>query len=148
MRCYITGSVSPGGSTVVRVVEVDPTGNTSLWPLEDGLPGVASALAGVPRDLGVQRGGCRWLTAFFPTGSGVPVNGTHPASMHWTKTTDFDLVLAGQMELILESTSVTLEAGDAAVIAGVQHSWRAGPDGCLMLALLVDAAGGNDVVRA
>jgi hypothetical protein len=141
MRCYITGSVSPGGSTVVRVVDTDPTGITSLWPIEDEPTDVPPAPQAAPRELDVPHGGSRWLTAYFPPGSGLPVNSTREPSMHWTKSIDFDLVLSGQMELILETTSVTLEAGDAAVITGVQHAWKAGPEGCLMLALLLDSIG-------
>jgi hypothetical protein len=37
----------------------------------------------------------------------------------------------------LEDGSVHLAAGDAVVVNGVEHSWLAGPDGCLIATVMV-----------
>ena len=59
--------------------------------------------------------------------------------MHWTRSTDFDVVLSGSINLVLEMGAVALGLGDVAVIPGVIHDWRAGPLGCLMLVIVVGA---------
>jgi len=49
--------------------------------------------------------------------------------MHHTDTIDFDTVLEGSVVLILDDGRHVLEAGDVAVITGVDHAWEAGPEG-------------------
>ena len=56
--------------------------------------------------------------------------------MHHTDTLDFDTVIAGSIELILDDGGHRLEAGDVVVISGVDHAWRSGPDGCTMVITL------------
>ena len=55
--------------------------------------------------------------------------------MHHTDTVDFDIVLSGSIELILEDGVHSLEAGDCVVMTGVDHAWRAGPKGCVLTAV-------------
>jgi quercetin dioxygenase-like cupin family protein len=59
------------------------------------------------------------------------------AAMHDTPTVDYGLVVRGDVELGLESGSVRLFAGDAVVVNGVLHSWRAGSDGCVIATVQV-----------
>jgi len=40
------------------------------------------------------------------------------------------IVLSGSIELILDDGEHPLVAGDHVVVTGVDHAWRAGPDGC------------------
>ncbi|HEY6531567.1 MAG TPA: hypothetical protein VIY72_04650, partial [Acidimicrobiales bacterium] len=49
--------------------------------------------------------------------------------MHHTDTIDFDTVLEGSAVLILDDGRHVLEAGDVAVVTGVDHGWEAGPEG-------------------
>jgi len=50
--------------------------------------------------------------------SGVP-------GMHKSDTTDFDIVLAGEVECILtDGTVVKMKAGDMMVLNGADHAWR------------------------
>ena len=45
--------------------------------------------------------------------------------LHATATVDFELVLQGELELVLEGgDSRTLYAGDTAIVNGVRHAWR------------------------
>ena len=137
MRCYITGSVPDGGSTVLRTVDIDPVGVTALWRHDEASGDRASSPESRRRDIGLPSGAPRWLVVHFPPESGVPANATHVPSLHWTRSTDLDFIISGQMDLILETMSVTLEPGDSVVLPGVMHSWKAGPEGCLMLVSLV-----------
>jgi uncharacterized cupin superfamily protein len=57
--------------------------------------------------------------------------------MHQTNTVDFDIVVAGSVELILDDGTHLLETGDCAVITGVDHAWRAGSSGCTVSAVAV-----------
>jgi quercetin dioxygenase-like cupin family protein len=58
-------------------------------------------------------------------------------AMHHTATIDYGFVVRGEVELGLDTGPVTLTAGDAMLIDGVRHSWRAGPDGCVIATVQV-----------
>jgi hypothetical protein len=49
--------------------------------------------------------------------------------MHHTDTIDFDHVIEGSAVLILDDGRHVLEAGDSAIVTGVDHGWEAGPAG-------------------
>jgi quercetin dioxygenase-like cupin family protein len=55
--------------------------------------------------------------------------------MHHTDTIDFDVVLAGSVELTLDDGVHPMGVGDCVVVTGVDHAWRAGPDGCTLSVL-------------
>jgi hypothetical protein len=50
--------------------------------------------------------------------------------MHHTDTLDFDIVLAGSVELLLDDGAHPLGPGDCVVVSGVDHAWSTGSDGC------------------
>jgi quercetin dioxygenase-like cupin family protein len=57
--------------------------------------------------------------------------------MHRTTTTDFDVVLEGSLDMVLETETVTLHAGDCAVLPGTAHAWVSGADGAIIMYNLV-----------
>jgi quercetin dioxygenase-like cupin family protein len=59
---------------------------------------------------------------------------------HQTPTVDFDSVLAGSIELLLDDGAHLLEVGDCVVVNGVDHGWRAGDQGVAMAVLMLGAA--------
>jgi hypothetical protein len=73
-------------------------------------------------DLGVSAGAMDWKVLDYAPGMEF--------SLHHTDTIDFDIVLSGSIELILDDGEHPLVAGDHVVVTGVDHAWRAGPDGC------------------
>jgi quercetin dioxygenase-like cupin family protein len=73
-------------------------------------------------DLGVRAGAMDWKVLDYAP--------SMEFSMHHTNTVDFDTVLSGSIELILDDGEHPLVAGDHVVVTGVDHAWRAGPDGC------------------
>jgi hypothetical protein len=83
-------------------------------------------------NLGVAPGAINWKMIEY--GPGVAF------SMHHTDTVDLDLVLSGSVELILDDGAHPLEAGDAAVVTGVDHAWRTGPAGCRLSVVSVGIA--------
>jgi len=134
VRCLITGIDSEGLSCVVETVEVpEPQGPVDVFglfrthttpppPRPPGRDGLHS--------FGVKPGRLHWvMTRWAP--------GADTAEMHHTDTIDLDLVLSGSIDLILYDGTHRLQAGDAAVINGVDHGWRAGPEGALMSYVLL-----------
>lgn len=81
----------------------------------------------LPLDL--PRGTARWIT--------VDYTPYQRQDLHYTDSIDFDAVLSGSIDLLIDGGSYLLEAGDAAVIEGVSHAWRAGPQGCRLSVLFV-----------
>jgi hypothetical protein len=57
--------------------------------------------------------------------------------MHHSDTIDLDFVVSGRIHLVLEDGAHTLEEGDCAVITGVDHAWRVGPEGCTLSVVLL-----------
>ena len=68
-------------------------------------------------------GGVHWLAVRFTP--------NQEAGNHHTDTVDFDTILEGSIELILDDGPHWLTAGDCVVVTGVDHSWRAGAQGCV-----------------
>ncbi len=136
-RLLITGVDAAGRSCAVQ------DGSVTL----DGFPGfegiLFSVLYGTPSapaiesagrvadtlDLGVPPGAINWKMIDY--GPGVAF------SMHHTDTVDLDLVLSGSVELILDDGAHPLDAGDTAVVTGVDHAWRTGPHGCRLSVMSV-----------
>ena len=54
------------------------------------------------------------------------------AVAHHTDTVDCDTIVAGSMELHLDDGVHVLVPGDCVVMTGVDHAWKAGPEGCTM----------------
>jgi len=54
------------------------------------------------------------------------------SGMHHTDTVDVDTVLEGSIDLLLDDGPHHLDVGDTAIVAGVDHGWRAGPAGATL----------------
>ena len=74
-------------------------------------------------DVGVPAGQLSCVTVYVPPNSGWP-------QMHKTDSIDLHTIVSGSVELILDDGAHTLSAGDCAVVAGVDHAWRTGAEGC------------------
>jgi quercetin dioxygenase-like cupin family protein len=83
-------------------------------------------------DLAVPAGAMRWTVIDYAPGAGF--------SMHHTDTVDLDVVLSGSVDLILGDGAHPLAPGDSAVVTGVDHAWRAGPEGCRLSVMTIGAS--------
>ena len=64
------------------------------------------------------------------------------AEMHSTETIDYLVVISGEMNMELESSTVHLTAGDVIVQRGTLHNWvNNGSEPCRIAAVLIDASG-------
>lgn len=131
MRLIVTG-VKDGRSCVVR--EVDLAGGGGAFA---ATPMMDLALAELPprpvgrgayADLHVPPGRMSWLRVHFGPGE------EHP--FHYTDTIDCHTIVEGSMALLLDDGAHELNAGDCAVVNGVDHGWRVGPQGCTSSLLL------------
>ena len=63
----------------------------------------------------------------------------HPA-MHRTRTIDYAIVMAGEIDMLLDDSEIHLKAGDVLVQQGTNHAWvNRGTEPCRIAFILVDA---------
>ena len=75
-------------------------------------------------------------------GAGAPRRGLpprHPA-MHRTRTVDYAVVMAGEIDMLLDDSEIHLKAGDVLVQQGTNHAWvNRGSEPCRIAFVLIDA---------
>jgi quercetin dioxygenase-like cupin family protein len=83
-------------------------------------------------------------------GTAPPENGTRftindippgrPGLMHRTETLDYAIVLAGEVDMEMDDSKVTLRAGDVVIQRGTNHSWvNRGTEPARIAFVLIDA---------
>ena len=101
-----------------------------------------------PADIGVGENiedmGARVLgTPPPPNGTRFTVNDIPPGRsgpMHRTETIDYVIVIAGELEMQMDDSTVKLEAGDVLVQRGTNHAWiNRGTQPARVAFILVDA---------
>jgi hypothetical protein len=140
-RFLVTGVDASGGSCAAQDDQVTLQGAPGL---EDILYSVMYATPTLPSistgggrgadtfDLGVAAGAMDWKVIDYAPGMEF--------SMHHTDTVDFDIVLSGSVDLILDDGGHPLAVGDSVVVTGVDHGWRAGPQGCRLSVISIGVA--------
>jgi quercetin dioxygenase-like cupin family protein len=135
MRVLITGVDADGRSCVIgEEVGLDPTPDgkfhfgvahrTASAPPPARPPGTADHM-----DVQVPAGIVQWILVDYEPNA-VQEN-------HHTDTIDFNHVLEGTVDLVLDDGVHPLRAGDGVVVNGVDHAWTAGPDGCRLSVLFL-----------
>jgi mannose-6-phosphate isomerase-like protein (cupin superfamily) len=110
------GTAPPDNGTKFRVVE--------FAPLD------AAAEAKLPPQM-IQKG----ITN--SPARGIPV--THPL-MHRTRSLDYAVILSGEIDMMLDDTSVHLKQGDVIVQQATNHGWvNRGKEPCRILFVLMDS---------
>jgi quercetin dioxygenase-like cupin family protein len=144
VRRVITGH---DGKNVAKVIHDGPAANTKT-PRE----GVASTLMwctdSMPADIAVgdkaEDMGARIL------GTPPPENGSRfivmefapgiASEMHRTETIDYIVMLAGEIDMAMDDTTVKLRAGDIMVQRGTNHAWiNRGNEPARLAIVLLDA---------
>jgi quercetin dioxygenase-like cupin family protein len=119
MRAGADGNLLDGSRTSVADRHDPADGeafNVDSWTVTPAMVGTGR------RDVGESGELCRWIHTVFGAR-------TH-AHLHATPTYDVDLIVAGEVELLLETGGVLLRAGDTVIIPGVVHGWRTGHQQC------------------
>src|SRR6478672_3191033 len=144
IRRVVTGHDARG---VAKVLIDGPATN-----VRSSLPGSCSTLMWssheIPADIAIGEGiedlGNRKL------GTAPPANGTRftindippgrPGVMHRTETLDYAIVLAGEIDMVMDDSTVTLKTGDVVIQRGTNHSWvNRGSDPVRIAFVLIDA---------
>ena len=111
----------PRRGTLFRYFQIAPESLTSDLPLEER-----------------NRLAREWF-AEMKGGHLQPDTSRHPA-MHKSKTTDYIILLKGEITLVLDTEEVTLQPLDVVVQRGTNHAWvNRGKEDALLMAVLVDA---------
>jgi quercetin dioxygenase-like cupin family protein len=134
MRTLITGVDAQGKSCVVSWdnLTMDTIGTTFAICVPHAVTSPLPARPVGTADLIDQHlaaGDIRWMVIDYGPDAETP--------MHHTDTLDLETVLTGKVDLILDDGVHHLEQGDMVVMSGVDHAWKAGPDGCRLNAILV-----------
>jgi hypothetical protein len=131
MRVLITGVDDQGRSCVVEertpsVDAVDPSGitievaaKTESYPPPARPPG-----RGYLQPVTVTPGIARWSFIEFPSGT--------KTGFHHTDSVDFDVILEGSVDVLLDDGPHRLDRGDGVLVTGVDHGWETHGDGCRM----------------
>jgi hypothetical protein len=127
MRLIITG-VKDGRSCVVEEVDCTPQGTDLSTLLVARLP-VANLPPSPPGKgefvkIPVVPGEMVWFRVRFPA--------NQVRRVHHTDTIDCHTVVLGWIELLLDDGAHRLNPGDSAMVTGVDHGWRIGPEGCVV----------------
>jgi ethanolamine utilization protein EutQ (cupin superfamily) len=64
------------------------------------------------------------------------------AAIHQTATVDYDLVLSGSIDILLDREAVSLTVGDAVLIPGARHGWRTTEEECVLAVLMLSLTPG------
>jgi quercetin dioxygenase-like cupin family protein len=140
-RLLVTGVDESGRSCAVQDGPVEMQGDAGLggvlFSVLYAAPSLPSISTGGGRvadllDLVVAPGALRWTAIEYAPGAEF--------SMHHTDTVDFDVVLSGAVDLILDDGAHPLAVGDSVVVTGVDHAWLAGPQGCRLSVLTIGAS--------
>jgi quercetin dioxygenase-like cupin family protein len=136
MRVLITGVDDQGRSCVVDEakpavapyesagITVAYVGSTESCPPAPRPPGNAELV-----DLAAAPGVARWSFVYFPPGATTP--------FHHTDSVDFDVVLEGSVDLLLDDGAHRLGPGDGVVMKGVDHGWETHEEGCHMSVVVI-----------
>jgi quercetin dioxygenase-like cupin family protein len=93
---------------------------------------------------GIEDMGARMLgTAPPPSGTRFTINDLPPGApgvMHRTETVDYCIVLAGEVDMEMDQSTVHLKTGDVVIQRGTNHSWiNRGPEPARIAFVLIDA---------
>jgi len=110
------GLTPPKNGTVFRIVDFVPT---------------TAAIAGLPLD-----------TMMKVVGADAPAKGLPPkhSMMHRTRSVDYAIILAGEIDMMLDEGEVHLKAGDVVVQQATNHAWiNRGKEPCRVAFILMDS---------
>jgi mannose-6-phosphate isomerase-like protein (cupin superfamily) len=130
---WITDSTPPSLSkedSANRPIGVSPPDNGTKFRIVEFAPLDAATEAKLPPEM-IMKG------VNHPPAKGIPVK--HPM-MHRTRTLDYAMILSGEIDMMLDDTSVHLKQGDVIVQQATNHGWvNHGTQPCRILFVLMDS---------
>jgi hypothetical protein len=144
MKRVVTGVNEAGRSYAVSVDELDASEAQPVW--EYAPADVRDWIAAIEPGVAAEwiepdaSGGVRWFFAPIPPASETPMPempGMDEDGWHTTRTIDFDILLDGEITLILDEDRIELQKGDFVIQQATRHAWKNESDRpAVLLALL------------
>ena len=133
--------------------------STLLWVTDETPADISGAADRAAREIGIAppRGGSIFRVVDFPPGKAmseaerqswlketgladVGAGAARGALMHRTDSVDYVIVLDGEIDMVLDDSSVHMRAGDVMVQQGTNHAWvNNGAAPCRIAFVLIDA---------
>jgi mannose-6-phosphate isomerase-like protein (cupin superfamily) len=130
---WITDTYPPGLSKddpANRPIGISPPDNGTKFRIVEFAPLDPKTEAEMPPEM-IMKG------VNHPPAKGLPVK--HPM-VHRTRTLDYAVILTGEIDMVLDDTSVHLKAGDLVVQQATNHGWvNHGSQPCRILFVLMDS---------
>jgi hypothetical protein len=136
VNLWITDSYPPalvfnGADPATKPIGISPPDNGTKLRIVEFPPLDAATEAKMPADLLMKSVG-----AGAPS-RGLPVK--HPL-MHRTRSLDYAVILSGEIDMMLDASTVHLKPGDVVVQQATNHAWvNRGPEPCRILFVLMDS---------
>lgn len=112
-----------------REVPLAPPPNAAVFRVVEFPPATSERLRGP--DMASEMG----AGVYNPDNVGSP----HPF-MHRTRTIDYAVIMNGEIDLLLDDSTVHLEAGDVVVQQATNHAWvNSGTKSCCIAFIMIDA---------
>ena len=135
MAQFVRSGTRNGKSSIVEQIDLAmPTDALGMRTLMEIVPAKLSPRpegSGGLQAIPVAPGAVRWFRISFPPSSVHAMD-----EMHHTDTMDCLTIVAGSTELLLDDGPHQLEVGDCVIVAGVDHGWRTGENGCVMSSMI------------
>ena len=118
-RSYVESSTELSDRHVVR-------GHVfRVW--DGGLADIAARIAAMESDphqtFLPAPGGVKWVVSTFPPPGEEDRYGYKSMGKHLTRTVDFDHLLSGELNCVLDEETVELDAGDFIMVRAANHEW-------------------------
>lgn len=140
IRRVVTGHDAAGKAVVIFDSEAPNVKHrpsrlvsTLLW-VTDESPAEAASRDRAAREIGIPppENGSIFRVVDFPPGA--------RGEMHRTRSIDYAVVLAGEIDMLLDDSEVHLRAGDVLVQQATRHAWaNRGRENCRIAFILLDA---------
>ena len=137
MRKLITGVDADGRSCLLEAAELElasPVPGVAMGTVYETTDATPPGRPPSDRDLlpmGLEPGRVRWLVMQWTPEMTMEI------PIHHTDTVDLNFIVSGSCQLVLDDGLHEVVPGDLVVCTGVDHSWKNGPDGCVMSSLQV-----------
>jgi mannose-6-phosphate isomerase-like protein (cupin superfamily) len=135
LNLWITDSLPPGFSfkddSAARPIGLSPPDNGSVIRIVEFRPLDPAVEAKMDPNLMMK------VVGDHAPARGLPV--THPL-MHRTRTLDYAVILSGEIDMMLDDSTVHVKAGDVIIQQATNHAWiNRGKEPCRILFVLMDS---------
>jgi quercetin dioxygenase-like cupin family protein len=106
--------------------------NTGETPADIAIGEAIADRGALPHTTPPPKNGTRLTIIDYPPGN--------RGQMHRTETLDYVIVMSGEIEMVMDDSTVTLKAGDVMIQRGTNHGWfNRGTENARVAFVLVDA---------